>query len=360
MPVYLGAKKQTLYLGAGDEKGMSNVRLYLGDKLVYIPFRPPEGDLLLAGQGVYLKGGADVYLDYKNMPLVLQDSLSGKIIGTGPFDISFEFTPQAGCTGTRFLFEVPGLAKFGYCEGQGLLVYLQGTGWRSVGTQPSGGPVHEGSNTVHLWRSAAGADIRLDANGTQYILFDAFQLLPWQQPVLTSNTSYGVVSSSANRSTTATQAEWHACDGLLPDADDQYTYFGLSGCPGWWQWKLPVKLRISGLALYNRASTGTTNYTKNIQFFTSAERSTAITQSFLMPANSTELVTAPMAADYTDTDTIYAYISDDYGGGYPGIGELYVTAQEFKEPEPPAFEAGTLIIYAREVKNLLLKDSYGG
>ena len=35
MPVYLGAKKQTLYLGAGDEKGMSNVRLYLGDKPEY-------------------------------------------------------------------------------------------------------------------------------------------------------------------------------------------------------------------------------------------------------------------------------------------------------------------------------------
>lgn len=173
MPVYLGAKNQTLYLGAGDEKGMSNVRLYLGDKLVYIPFRPPEGDLLLAGPGVYLKGGADVYLDYKNTPLVLQDSLSGKNIGTGPFDISFEFTPQTGCTGTRYLFEVPGLAKFGYdlAKGHGLLAYLKGVGWRSVGPQASGGPVHEGKNTVRLWRGAADTDILLEVNGAAYTLW---------------------------------------------------------------------------------------------------------------------------------------------------------------------------------------------
>lgn len=362
MPVYAGNKNLTLYWGAGDAQGMSNVRLYLGDKLVYIPFRPPEGDLLLAGSGTYLKGGADVYLDYKNTLQVLGDSISGKDIGQGAFDISFAFTPQTGCTGTRYLFEVPGLACFGYDAGKGcgLMVCLEGVGWRAVSMQSAGGPVHEGSNTVHLWRSAAGADIRLEVNGAQYILFDAFQLSAWQQPVLTSNTSYGTVSSSANRNTGDAQAEWHASDGLLPDASDQYTYFGLGSCPGWWQWKLPVKLRISGLALYNRASTGTTNYTKTIQFFTSQEMTEAITSSFSMPNNSSTLVTAPLAADYIDTDTIYAYISEDYGGNYPGIGEIYITAQEIKEPPPLSFEAGALTVYAQEVKNLLLKDNYGG
>ena len=170
MPVFAGEKNQTLYWGAGNADGTSNVRLYLGEKLVYVPFRPPEGDLLLAGKGVYLKGGADVYLDYKNTPLVLRDSLSGKAVGTGAFDIAFEFTPRSAA-GTRQLFEVPGLACFGldWGKGYGLLVYLQGVGWRAVGTQSDGGPVQTGTNKVRLWR--ASDDVRLQVNAAEFVLF---------------------------------------------------------------------------------------------------------------------------------------------------------------------------------------------
>lgn len=171
MPVFAGDKNQTLYWGAGHADGTSNVRLYLGDKLVYVPFRPPEGDLLLAGSGVYLKGGTDVYLDYKNTPLVLLDSLSGKDIGTGPFDVFFDFTPGSA-EGTRYLFEVPGLVRFGYDlgKGYGLLVYLQGVGWRAVGTQSAGGPVQTGTNKARLWRE--NDKVLLSVNGADFVLFE--------------------------------------------------------------------------------------------------------------------------------------------------------------------------------------------
>ena len=168
MPVYAGNKNLALYWGAGDAQGMSNVRLYLGDKLVYIPFRPPEGDLLLAGSGTYLKGGADVYLDYKNTSRLLEDSLSGKDIGYGPFDISFEFTPKAGYTGTRYLFEVPGLARFGYDigKGYGLIVYLAGLGWRSVGTAY----ISQEEVEVRLYRTAKNTPTILSVADTNFTL----------------------------------------------------------------------------------------------------------------------------------------------------------------------------------------------
>lgn len=170
MPVFAGEKNQTLYWGAGHTDGTSNVRLYLGDKLVYVPFRPPEGDLLLAALGVFLKGGADVYFDYKHTPLLLQDSLSGQNIGTGPFDVSFDFTPRS-TAGTRQLFEVPGLVRFGYDlgKGYGLLIYLQGVGWRTVGTQSTEGPVQTGTNNVRLWRESD--EVRLQVNEAEFVLF---------------------------------------------------------------------------------------------------------------------------------------------------------------------------------------------
>lgn len=172
MPVFLGQKSQTLYWGAGNAAGGSNVRLYLGEKRVYMPFRPPEGDLLLAGSGVYLKGAAEVYLDYTNTPQVLVDTLSGKDVGTGPFAISFSFVPRAYASRWQLL-ALEGMVRVGYdwSRGEGLLVWLPGLAGQSVATQPYGGPVTAALNTVQLGR---GDDqrIRLRVNGAEFILFE--------------------------------------------------------------------------------------------------------------------------------------------------------------------------------------------
>lgn len=167
MPVYRGAKNQTLYLGAGHADGTSNVWLYLGDKPVYIPFRPPEGDLLQAGPGVYLKSAAQVYVDYKNTPVLASDGLSGKDIGTGPFDISFIFRPDKTAS-YRKLFEVPGLVSFAYNwqQGYGLLVDVKGVGLRAISTEY----IQGSAAMVRLFKKNEDSDIVLAVGEYRYTL----------------------------------------------------------------------------------------------------------------------------------------------------------------------------------------------
>lgn len=111
MGLYRGDKNLTLFWGSGHADGTSNVRLYLGEKLVYIPFRPPEGDLLMAGKGTYLRSSLEGYLSYKNAPQVLQDSLSGKEIGKAPFEVAFDIHRGAIGAGTTFLLDLPGVVQ---------------------------------------------------------------------------------------------------------------------------------------------------------------------------------------------------------------------------------------------------------
>ncbi len=111
MGFYCGDKNLTLFWGSGHADGTSNVRLYLGEKLVYMPFRPPEGDLLMAGKGTYLRSSLEGYLSYKNAPQVLQDTLSGREIGKTPFEVAFDVRRGAIGAGTAFLLGVPGVMQ---------------------------------------------------------------------------------------------------------------------------------------------------------------------------------------------------------------------------------------------------------
>lgn len=184
MPIYRGTKNQTLFLGPGKADGTSNVRVYLGDKLVYAPFRPPEGDLLLAGPRVYLKAGAEVYLDYKNQPLLRQDTLSNRNIGTGAFDVSFMFTPDKTAS-YRELLHVPGLVKFWYSwqSGYGLVIEVPGLGARAISTED----ITAKSVQVRFWKATADDNIVLQVGDTSYTLAKSW--VPWTQP--DGATAYG-------------------------------------------------------------------------------------------------------------------------------------------------------------------------
>lgn len=177
MPIYRGTKKQTLFLGPGKADGTSNVRVYLGDKLVYAPFRPPEGDLLLAGPRVYLKAGAEVYLDYKNQPLLRQDTLSNRNVGTGAFDVSFMFTPDKTASYRELLY-VPGLVKFWYSwqSGYGLVIEVPGLGARAISTED----ITAKSVQVRFWKATADDNIVLQVGDTSYTLAKSW--VPWTQP----------------------------------------------------------------------------------------------------------------------------------------------------------------------------------
>lgn len=167
MPVYAGNKNLTLYWGAGDAQGMSNVRLYLGDKLVYIPFRPPKGDLLLAGSGTYLKGGADVYLDYKNTPQV-QNELDGLHLGNAPFTFSFRVNGAYIGQGTRFLLDFPGLIRAK--SDRHTLAFMTDVYKPGVWQYVSPDVLTDGWNTVSL--GYAGDKLKLTVNAAAYTLAD--------------------------------------------------------------------------------------------------------------------------------------------------------------------------------------------
>lgn len=397
MPVFAGEKSQTLYWGAGNADGTSNVRLYLGDKLVYVPFRPPEGDLLLAGSGVYLKGGADVYLDYKNTPRVLLDSLSGKAVGTGPFDISFDFTPGSAA-GTKYLFEVPGLARFGYdlSKGYGLLVYLQGVGWLAVGTQSAGGPVQEGTNQVRLYHADANADIRLKVNNSEFTLVQAWT--EWERVAFTNNACYGTTMTSGvepdNGLVKSSDAwkllKYNKEEDILQDwgAAPLFVHYLSSDLSKlFWKWTLPLDktFRFSGAKLFTQywgagyeSDTPLSvleNYASNysLEFCASENREERLGEPFTYDEAAWFNI-GPHAPkgwfgwhQFTCQPTVIKelvlYVIPGPGQIYSAFGGLFLgyVLLDLQEYHCPSFKAGKLAFFSvEEVKNLILKDSFGG
>lgn len=295
-------------------------------------------------------------LYYTNPARFEIDELSGKSLGQQAFELQFSVNSSAISQGTTYLIEAPGLLM---CKAQDSTLYFK-FGWDTTWYKVPSNCITTGWNTIIL--SSDGVYIRILVNSYSSILIDPTpKYIPWIQPVLTSNTSYGVVTSSSNRSTSVAQAEWHALDGKLPVASDQYTYFGwYVGVPQWWNWNLPYDIRISKIGIYNRATTGTTNYTKTIQFFTNESRTQQLTGLLILPDNSTEKIEYTLPSPIT-TNNIYAYMTDTYGGtsGYGGIGELEITAEVLTAEQYPQLSVGQILVQTdwtkiRNVRAVLL------
>lgn len=159
MGIYRGDKNLTLFWGSGHADGSSNARLYLGEKLVYMPFRPPEGDLLLAGRGVYLKSDSESFLSYTNTPQIVEDGLSGNSIGEGAFELSFEVAKTAISQGTTLLLELPGMAAVKAEKGTLYFCFAWESGWKYVPASV----LIDGWNAVSL--KGDGTHITLSVNG---------------------------------------------------------------------------------------------------------------------------------------------------------------------------------------------------
>lgn len=164
MGFFNGKNALTLFWGSGHADGSSNVRLYLGEKLVYMPFRPPEGDLLLAGKGVYLKAATENFLSYKNEPQIVEDRLSGKSIGAGAFELSFEVAKTAISQGTTFLLDLPGVAAVKAEKGTIYFSFAWESGWKYVPASV----LIDGWNAVSL--KGDGAQITLSINGAEAVV----------------------------------------------------------------------------------------------------------------------------------------------------------------------------------------------
>ena len=156
----------------------------------------------------------------------------------------------------------------------------------------------------------------------------------WTQPVLTSNTSYGVVSASS-RSTTSASDYFKALDGKTTGGEGAGTWwnaaYGVRS--GWWRWDLPVTLKITAIKFYAR---GQNNAAITARFYTSADKSTPIGNQFSSngtPWQSQDIAGIP--AEGVKTRCVYLDIISGGGtgtgqgdNGYVGVGEIQITAQE--------------------------------
>jgi hypothetical protein len=147
---------------------------------------------------------------------------------------------------------------------------------------------------------------------------------PWTQPVLTSNTSYGEVTYSSV-SGTANEEGFNALDGVKSGTVSSQ-WVPNNSSTGWWQWKLPVKLKIIKLVFYNRCGD---NLNITGRFYTNSSKTVPIGNSFSPAATNWASVTVYDNAEGIITDTIY--FDKTSGDGYGGIGELEITATKLVE-----------------------------
>jgi len=149
-----------------------------------------------------------------------------------------------------------------------------------------------------------------------------YKWVNWTQPVLTSATSFGVVTTVSND---GSQVEWKALDGIASGSvSDAHFWSSTSATSGWWKWVLPFKIKISQIKFYNATSTNN-NYTKNAQFFADDAKKIPLGDAFVG-------INSPWAyntilVNNVITDTIYFYALSSYNH-YITIGELEITAKK--------------------------------
>lgn len=347
-------------------------------QLLYI--KPDPTPYLLASRTptvVRLNAASGVpflYTNTSNPGVVLTDTLSNKEIGYGVFNISFTFTPDKTAD-YRVLFELPGLCKFAYNwnAGQGLLVYLKNLGWRAVSTAY----IPQEEVEVKLHRYSDASDIVLEVGTYTFTLLQTW--VPWTQPVITSDTSYGTLTydgighgpvsmlNKASRPLTVSEANAsHA---------DFYNY-GVNY--SWVLWQLPVKLRLQSVTTMSQAFSGDSNIirpvTPGLHIYTDSSKSTSLymldqwedwgrplTQLFDESDPNTFYVQlrASTGSDVI-TDTLYM-VAEDVAGGYSiylNIAWLHIEADQFNGI---SYTTKQLTLYdTKSFNSLIALNTYGG
>lgn len=211
---------------------------------VIVMITPDTNRYLMAKEtDVYLKAGEMNFLDYRNNPAFISDTLSNKNLGYGSFSISFTFVPDK-TSSYRVLFEVPGFCKFAYnwLEGQGLLLYLKDIGWRAINTAY----ITQNAVEVRLYRADPDSDVILKVGTYTFTLAKAWT--EWEQPVMTNSDNKGEITyertSSPNymyRKTYAQllEAQNYSSYTTFNTTNGQYSYVA------WWPEDI-TKLRIHG------------------------------------------------------------------------------------------------------------------
>lgn len=143
----------------------------------------------------------------------------------------------------------------------------------------------------------------------------------WIQPILTSDLSEGLVEATSYKENCN---PYKALDGIKSGTTDQSNCFVFDNATtGFWKWKLPYTVTITGINFYNIYSPTSGEKIIQGQFFADEEMTIPIGNSFLTSDNDWAMTQIQnIASGGVTTHTIY--FNKTGGSAYSGIGELEI------------------------------------
>lgn len=154
-----------------------------------------------------------------------------------------------------------------------------------------------------------------------------FKYTTWNQPILTSATSYGTITASSDHSTD-TSEPWH----ILSSGSTVGGRFLFTGTSNeWLKWQLPEPIKISSCTVYNSAETSYLNrFPKSITLQVSDDGSVWKTigsaSNYNQPGNKESI------SFYCNSDKAYSYIrwqfANTFGSSPMAVGVIIINAKK--------------------------------
>lgn len=154
----------------------------------------------------------------------------------------------------------------------------------------------------------------------------------WNQPVLTSNTSYGTVSASSEN-----RPAYYALNNN--ESNDWTT--GSSGLTGWLMWELPYEIKITGITIYDRTA-GADRPNITVQVYGDKQKTITIGKSVTFTEAGKSQAIPEIPADGVITDVLYFDCSSTQN--YMGLRKIVIEAYEDTEADRKLIEVTPLIV----------------
>lgn len=161
-----------------------------------------------------------------------------------------------------------------------------------------------------------------------------YKWVPWEQPVMTSNTMYGNLKGSSQHavSKVGTRYYYRMFDKDTTTTDGRINHWGPSNVvKAWWCWELPVQLKVTKITIYGESYySSAADWSVVGQFYTDATKSTKIGDELVIEAQGqVKEIVIP------DGIIVTALYFDKTGGGaYGGFDQIDIEATTPVEVAP--------------------------
>ena len=153
----------------------------------------------------------------------------------------------------------------------------------------------------------------------------------WQQPVLTSYNSYGLITTGGMQDGKYADTYRLAYQGLNENNTPTNVYDQLIGetktpVSNWINWKFPTYMRFRSLKFWNLYNSGYIGNTKTIIAYTDSTKTTEMGR--VVNTNTVQGTCTLYCDDTIVTDNIYLDFPDGYGNFTPAIYKTQISAYE--------------------------------